>query len=241
MRTLNILLLVCCTVASVFAQQQTGAEQSNANSPQVRVNYLNVCSPSDSDRKELDAVLSRIPAYPKFAPDLEVDRGRSTAPGAPSSDWVRIRREFTSEAPFTNAQYTFSVNDDGKKMAETLVFRSREMKAGLPLEVSLQDTVSSGTPAALLASDTPAERIRMERFGGASVVLARCPSADQSAYEPLFRRASEILAGYRDALRVRQTVPGDLARVAAAANGAGSAPRKKAQRRSGKSTGTKKP
>jgi hypothetical protein len=174
----------------------------------------------------MEALLARVPLRAHFADDFEVDRGRTTTPDSPPSNWVRIRREFTAETPFTNAQYTFNLEDGGKGIAETLVFRTREMKAGLPLEISMQNTVSTGDAATVLASDTPAERIRMERFGGTSAVLARCPSADQSAYEPLFRKASEIMAGYRIALRVRQTVPGDLARVAAAANTQRAVPRK---------------
>ncbi|MFB3915990.1 MAG: hypothetical protein ACE14M_04635 [Terriglobales bacterium] len=208
-------MAICWGTVCVCAQQPASSEQPKAKAPQVRINLLNACSPADNDRKELEALLARVPLRAHFADDFEVDRGRTTTPGSSPSNWVRVRREFTAEAPFTNAQYTFNVDDGGKGIAETLVFRTREMKAGLPLEVSLQNTVSTGDTAAVLASDTPPERIRMERFGGTSVVLARCPSADQSAYEPLFRKASEILASYRVALRVRQTVPGDLARVAA--------------------------
>jgi hypothetical protein len=73
----------------------------------------------------------------------------------------------------------------------------------------------------MLGSATPASRIKLERFGKASVVLARCagseasPAApDQSAYEPLFASASDILTDYRNLLDARRTVPGELARVA---------------------------
>jgi hypothetical protein len=68
----------------------------------------------------------------------------------------------------------------------------------------------------MLTANTPAARIKVERFGKASVVLARCPAVgdvpahDQSAYEPLFRTASSILERYRDALGVRRMVPQEL-------------------------------
>jgi hypothetical protein len=80
----------------------------------------------------------------------------------------------------------------------------------------------------MLGTNTPVSRIRLERFGKSSVVLARCsasatgPAPDQSAYEPLFRTASAIGADYRNLLRVPQTVPDELNRVAFAGSKEGS-------------------
>jgi hypothetical protein len=70
----------------------------------------------------------------------------------------------------------------------------------------------------MLSSNTPVSRIKLERFGKPSVVLARCsgadgPARDQSAYEPLFRTASSIMNRYRDGLGVRRMIPGELARL----------------------------
>jgi hypothetical protein len=101
------------------------------------------------------------------------------------------------------------------------VFRLRDPKD--LMQISIQDSMSAVVkPAAALATDSPATRIRLERLGKASVVLARCTAADnpgtavdQSAYEPLFRRASAMMASYRKILRVRTTIPAELARVAA--------------------------
>ena len=79
------------------------------------------------------------------------------------------------------------------------------------------------SPASMLAASSPANRIKLERFGKSSVVLARCtgteggPAPDQSAYEPLFASASSILANYRMLLKARRTVPDELARVATVA------------------------
>ncbi len=219
MRTkLAVTAAVGCLALAAFAQ-----EQPAANQPQVRVNYLNVCTPSDTDQKEMAAALGTVPAKAVFATDFEVSRGRSTVtqaadetnPGGPEkptvSNWVRIRREITN-GNFNNAQYSFSVDEKG--MTETLVFRARDLSHSV-LQVSLQDSLTTGTPAQVLAANTPVDRIRIERNGKSSLVLARCPAADQSKYEPLFRAGSDVLARYRALLRVQQTVPADLARVAA--------------------------
>jgi hypothetical protein len=205
-------------------------------SPQVHVTMLNVCTPGAEEQKEIAAALARIPAQPKWGKDFEVARGRSSMTGEPGlvqpgipaqlevassiSDWARIRREYSGDSPFVNAQYSFSL--DSKQMTETLVFRLRDPKD--LMQISIQDSMSAVVkPAAALSTDSPASRIRLERLGKSSIVLARCTAADnpggaavdQSAYEPLFRRASTVMAGYRKFLGVRTTIPAELARVAA--------------------------
>jgi len=74
------------------------------------------------------------------------------------------------------------------------------------------------TAAAMLAASTLARRIKLERFGKSSVVLARCsstngPAPDQSAYEPFFSSASSILTAYRELLDARKLIPAELARI----------------------------
>lgn len=193
---------------------------------------LNPCSPSADEQKELSSALAKIPLKPAFAKDYEVARGHSTldpntpVPGAPNlpageasaADWVRVRHEFPDGGIFSSVQYSFSV--DSENMVETLVLRVREPKD--LVEVSIEDSASAVTSAsAMLLADTPASRIRLERFGKSSVVLARCPAAegqpapDQSAHEAILRTASEILDRYRDALGVRKMVPQELARTGA--------------------------
>ena len=220
-----------------------------AQQPPVKVNVLNVCTPSAEDQKELSAALAKVPAKPVFGKDFEVARGHSTLdpntpmpgmqplpPGAPSAaDWVRVRREFPSATFFSNVQYSFSV--DATSMVETLVLRVRDPKD--LMELSLDDSASAVTSAsAMLSANTPVSRVKLERFGKSSVVLARCsrqsnaggagegsagasegvePAPDQSAYEPIFRQASVILNRYRDALGVRKMVPQELARLGVAA------------------------
>lgn len=193
---------------------------------------LNVCSPSADEQKEIALALARIPKQPLFTPDFEVSRGRSTladmpnflqpgqgahVAGEPSvARYVRIRREFSVQAMFASVQYSFS--NDGQNMVETLVLHVRDPKD--LIQVSLEDSASAVTsPEAMLASKNPASRVRLERFGKSSIALARCsateggPAPDQTAYEPLFRSASEVLASYRALLSVQKTVPEELASI----------------------------
>ncbi len=194
---------------------------------------LNVCTPSADEQKEIAAALARIPKQPLFATDFEISRGRSTltdmpnflktgahVADAPVASYVRIRREFSVQALFASVQYSFS--NDGQNMIETLVLHVRDPKD--LIQVSLEDTASAVTSTeAMLTANNPANRIRLERFGKSSVALARCmatengPAPDQSAYEPLFRSASELLADYRGLLNVRTTVPEELARISGTA------------------------
>ena len=209
------------------------ATAQQASQPKVKVNMLNVCSPSPEEQQEIASALARIPKQPLFGADFEVDRGRSSLdvgpgflqPGSGSqmsssdpgvANWVRIRREFSVQALFSTVQYSFS--SDPKNMVETLVFRVRDPK-DLML-VSIEDSASAVTsPATMLSTSTPASRVKLERFGKSSVVLARCsateagPPPDQSAYEPLFQAATSVLSNYRGLLNARTTVPEELARL----------------------------
>jgi hypothetical protein len=218
--------LVCALACALPAASQQ---------PPVKVNMLNVCSPSAEDQKEISSALGLVPKRPPFSPDFEVARGRSSLTEAPSflqagasaqmsgepsvASFVRVRREFPAQSTFSTVQYSFS--DDGKMMVETLVLHVRDPKE--LVQIAIEDNASSVTSAAtMLASATPASRIKLERFGKSSVVLARCtaseagPAPDQSAFEPLFVSASAIMTGYRGLLGARQMVPAELARVASA-------------------------
>jgi len=221
-------------LSGIFAAAQQAPEPP-PNQPQVRVNMLNVCTPSAQEQKEIAAALARIPKQPLFSPDFEVSHGRATLSDAPNflkpgqstqmSDddsfarYVRIRHEFSVQALFATVQYSFS--DDGHSMVETLVLHVRDPKD--LIQVSMEDSASSiGSAEAMLATNTPVNRIRLERFGKSSVALARCaasdnaPATDQAAYEPLFHSASEVLANYRGLLNVRHLVPAELAQIPSA-------------------------
>jgi len=218
------------------------AQQANQAPPQVKVNVLNVCTPSPDEQKEIAAALAKVAVKPVFAPDFEIARGRSTlsandviraggdsnTPAEPvSAAWVRMRRDFSPSSFFSNVQYSFSA--DSKQMIETLVLHVRDPKD--VTQVSVEDNASAVTSAAaMLGSTTPVNRIRLERFGKPSVVLARCTAAsggtppDQSAYQPLFRDASTVMDRYRTLLQAQRTVPEELAKIGAM----GSDPKRKA-------------
>jgi hypothetical protein len=224
LRNALALLVVPCLASLACGQQPV--------QPRVKVNVLNVCSPSPEEQKEIASALARVPKEPLFGIDFEVDRGRSvleeppgflqgsaqtkSSSGSATADWVRIRREFAVQALFASVQYSFS--RDAEMMNEVLVFRVREPKD--LMELSIEDNASAvTTPAAMLAVDTPATHIKLERFGKPSVVLARCsasqqgPPPDQSVYEPLFRSATSVIARYRSLLGAPEIVPDELDRV----------------------------
>jgi hypothetical protein len=225
-----ILMLAGILLALPAVSQQVG--EAPSAQPQVKVNMLNVCTPSAEEQKEIAAALARVPKQPLFSADFEISHGRSTLSEAPNflqpgsgakmsdepsvADYVRIRREFSVQALFSSVQYSFS--NDSQNMVETLVLHVRDPKD--LIQVSMEDSASAVSSAeAMVTANTPASRIRLERFGKSSIALARCagsengPPPDQSAYEPLFHAASEVLANYRGLLGVRHTVPAELAQI----------------------------
>ena len=225
------LLILASLLAAIPICAQQPPEAPSAQ-PQVKVNVLNVCAPSAEEQKEIAAALARIPKQPLFGPDFEISHGVSTLTDAPNflqtersaqiagepsvARYVRIRREFSVQALFSSVQYSFS--NDGQNMVETLVLHVRDPKD--LIQVSMEDSASAiSSVATMVAANTPASRIRLERFGKSSVALARCTGAengaapDQSAYEPLFRSASEVLTNYRRLLAVGRTVSAELAQI----------------------------
>jgi hypothetical protein len=229
-----LILFLSLATLPALAQQAT---DSSGNQPQVKVNVLNVCTPSVEEQKEIAAALVRIPKQPLFGSDFEISHGVSTLTDAPNflqtgqnsqmsgepsvARYVRIRHEFSVQALFSSVQYSFS--DDGQTMVETLVLHVRDPKD--LIQVSMEDSASAiGSVASMVAANTPATRVRLERFGKSSIALARCSAAengsapDQSAYEPLFRSSSEILANYRRLLGAKRTVTSELAQITSADN-----------------------
>lgn len=223
-----VLRKVYITLIGMGLAQLMPAQQ--APQPQVKVNVLNVCSPSAEDQRQIAAALAKIPKQPAFSPDFEVDRGLSTLdasneamvsgsatlPTADTAAWVRIRHEFPAGSMFATVQYSFSI--DTKNMVETLVLRMRDPKD--LLDIAVEDSASAvTTPSAMLSANTPASRIKLERVGKSSVVLARCSAGegsaapDQSAYQSLFQSASGVLEHYRALLGVGSMVPAELSRM----------------------------
>lgn len=216
--------------AAYAAQQQepSPAQQDQTQGkPQVKINVMNVCTPGKEDQEVINSALAVVPAKPAFSADFEIARGHTTMKDAPDSKFVRLRRDFAPESPLMTAQY--SISTDSANTIETLVLRMRDPKEFY--EVVMEDRVSAGAaaPAAVLSTDTPASRIRIERLGKNAVGLTRCQETDQSAYEPVFRRASEIMAQYRAALGLRTAFRTDIAWLSSAPS-SGAAHKKSARK-----------
>lgn len=190
-----------------LAWQQAAQPPQQPEEPKVRINYLNVCTPSAEEQAALKGALSRVAGSPTFAEDFEVSRGRASLKDS-TSKFVRLRRDFAAPSPMMTAQYSVSIDD--KDTIETLVLRMRDPKDFH--QISFEDRVAAGaaSPLSIVATDTPPARIRIERLGKSSVVLTRCETADQSVYEPLFKQASELMAKYRSVLGVRTTFRTDI-------------------------------
>ena len=200
-----LILPAVCT-----AQQQPSPTPAPAESkPQVKVNYLNVCTPGTEEQAILKGALAAVQAKPAFSADFEISRGRTTLKDAPEAKYVRLRRDFAAESPLLTAQYSMST--DTTNTIEILVLRPRDPKDFL--EVVMENRVSAGAaaPLAVLQSDTPTSRVRIERLNKSSAVLTRCQEVDQSDYEPVFHQASDIMAQYRAALGLRNAFRSDIA------------------------------
>ena len=222
---LRALLLAGLTVSG-YAQQATPAAEKPAappvqdGKPRFQVNFVNSCRPAADAAAEMRQLLEHLRTQPSFSGDFEIARGVTTlsetearaagaspeAAGKPSP-WVRLRRDLPAKAVLSDAQYSLSLEESS--VSEVLVLHLRNTDKAM--QVVLSSSVT-GTPEQVLHAQTPPDRIRIERYGKPSLILARCP-ADQSAYEPLFAMASDIFAMYRKSLKVERIVPGELDRL----------------------------
>ncbi|HEV7675304.1 MAG TPA: hypothetical protein VGQ12_12300 [Candidatus Angelobacter sp.] len=222
-------ILVLLATAAAQDQQKPPAAQPTAPSPegkpQVKVNYLNVCTPGTDEETIIKGALAAVQSKPAFSADFEVSRGRTSLKDAPDAKYVRLRRDFAPESPLLTAQYSMST--DATNAIEILVLRPRDPKDFL--QVVMEDRVSADAakPLSLLQVDTPTSRVRIERFNKSSAVLTRCPEVDQSAYEPIFHQASEIMAHYREALGLRTAFRTDIAWLNSASKPAAPGPKRK--------------
>jgi hypothetical protein len=200
-------IAVTLVLASYATAQQKPAQADDK--PQIKVNILNVCGPSPEEQAVLNVALARVPEKPSFIEDFELARGRTTLKDTAPAKYVRLRKEFPSESPMLTAQYSMSA--DNKTIVELLVLRTRDPKEFHEISLEGRASAEAAAPLVVLAADTPPARIRVERLGKSSVVLTRCDGSDQSAYESLFRQASEIMSRYRRALGLRGAFRGDFA------------------------------
>lgn len=216
----TLLMTLLGTLQRTCLAQELPA-QGGQTQPKIKVNFLNTCRPAQADLDEMGRALSRVKERPKFSSDFEISRGLTTLTEAEAraaglsagsattpSTWVRIRREFPEKATLTDAQYSLSV--EGSAASEVLALHLRDSQEALQILIS--DSVTGSAEQAVKAA-TPPERIRIERFGKVSIVLARCGGVDQSAYEPLFLTAGEILENYRTAMAVSRVVPAEMAHL----------------------------
>ena len=206
------------------AQQQPSAPTEQ--NPPVKINYLNVCTPTDSDKDEIAATLTRIPNPPALVADFEISRGQSSLENAEKSHYVRLRREFPADSKFSTVQY--SISNNGKNMIETLVLTGRDVKE--LRQISIEDSVSSHAADvnALLTVNTPVSRVKVERFGKSSLGLARCEGADQSKYDAIFSAASSVMGGYRKNLSLRSMLSTELKWLASSTAASSSSGQRKA-------------
>lgn len=208
LKTITLILLSGIAFAQGPEQSKSENAKQEEKKPEVRVNMLNVCTPSDAEQQEIKAALAKIPARVSFEPDFEISRGRTTMENAAAARYLRLRRELDPKTGFSTAQY--SISTDAEKTMETLVMKLANPKD--LLMITLEDRVTAGAPASsLLDVDTPVSRISLERFGKAGLVLAHCENVDQSAYVPLFSEASRLFAAYRKSLGLRGAFRSDLA------------------------------
>jgi hypothetical protein len=200
---LAVLSLIVPTLA------QDAPKQDDKQGPPVKVNYLNVCNPTDAEKDEINAALDRIPKKAAFAQDFEVTRGRSTMQDAEPARYIRLRRDLATDAFFSNVLYSLST--DASNTVETLVIKVKDPKD--LFSIALEDHISASVanPASVLDVNTPVSRIKLERFGKSNLVLSRCPGADQTSYDSLFEKASTLLAGYRKSLGLQSMFRMDIA------------------------------
>lgn len=203
----SILLLTLFCSGAALGQSAT-RESKNEQNPPVKVNVLNVCTPSSDEQEELKAALAKLKKSLALDADYEISRGVATLEEGTRSKYVRLRREAKGDSPIATIQYSLSV--DPESTIETLVFRGRDVKDLLAL--SIEDKLSSSVskPATVLSADTPASRVRVERAGKSTVALARCEGVDQSKYEAIFSQASSILSDYRRVLRLKAMLASDV-------------------------------
>ncbi len=209
-RALTILFLLATAAAQ---EQQTPVSQPTPpaaeGKPQVKVNYLNVCTPGANEEAIIKGALAAVQPKPAFSDDFEISRGRTSLKDAPDAKYVRLRRDFAAESPLLTAQYSMST--DSANTTEILVLRPRDPKDYLQVVMENRMSAGAAKPLSLLLVDTPTSRVRIERLNKSSAVLTRCPEVDQSAYEPVFHQASEIMAQYRAALGLRTAFRSDIA------------------------------
>src|SRR3954469_23335742 len=79
------LLLSAALWAQETAPQQPAAEKT----PQIKLNFLNVCTPNEVEKKELASALNKVSQRVNYSGDFEVTRGRTVSNKEGASKYVR--------------------------------------------------------------------------------------------------------------------------------------------------------
>ena len=245
-----LLLLICITIAtSLLAQlpektpsatepQKPDAQKKDEKN-QIRLNVLNVCSPNETEKQVLTSSMAKVPHPINFNQDFELIRGVATMKDAKPARYLRLRRELSGEGTFANVLY--SISTDNEVNIETLVLKTRDIKELVSISFDVSVTATSTTPLNLLSVDSPPTRIRVERSGKNAVVLARCESGGQEAYEPLFHQASALMSQWRSALGLRGVFKNDIAWLSAGEKSTKAAPPSKPKKTGAQKTTPKNP
>ena len=218
-RFVRVILLTLLWSPLALAQDAQTNITKTDQGPPVKVNILNVCTPSTGEQQEMRAALARLPKAPAFVTDYEIARGVSTLEEGKSAKYIRLRREFKSDSPLQTIQYSLSF--DPTNTIETLVFRGRDVKDLLALSIEDKLSTSVSKPFTVIQTDTPASRIRLERAGKTTLALTRCEGVDQTQYEPIFAQASAAFGDYRRLLRLRAMLASDIAWLSSSSQSSG--------------------
>src|SRR6266571_1770082 len=147
-RAFATLFLLATACLALSQDQQPPAPQPTAASteskPQVKVNYLNVCTPGTEEQAIIKSALAAVQPKPVFSADFEISRGRTSLKDAPDAKYVRLRRDFAAEAPLLTAQYSMST--DTTNTIEILVLRARDPRDFLQVVLENRVTAGAATP-----------------------------------------------------------------------------------------------
>src|SRR3954462_12278065 len=85
------LFLAGCLLLSARLCAQDAPKQPPSNNPQIKLNFLNVCTPNETEQKEIVSALKKVPDKISYTGDFEITRGRSISDKEGASKYVRLR------------------------------------------------------------------------------------------------------------------------------------------------------
>src|SRR5947209_1194837 len=91
--------------AALWAQETAPQQPTPEKTPQIKLNFLNVCTPNETEKKELASALKKVSQKVNYSGDFEVTRGRTVSSKEGTAKYVRLRREITGDANFSNVLF----------------------------------------------------------------------------------------------------------------------------------------